>query len=497
MNSFSRRGVSMHSFLRIVLLEERIVLDAAAGSVIFVDANNVGSVHNGSSWQTAFLNLQDALNVAAQSNGPDQIWVADGTYKPGLLSTDTYNLPDKVALYGGFSGSETKLSQRNVTANLTVLSGNIGALNTNLDNVQHIVTVDNANATIDGFTIRDAYNPIDSGGGILVTNDSNLTVANDTFLNNIVVSSGSSLIFDHMGGAIAVFNSDLTVSDSVFQDNSAKMGGAIGALSLDASDFLIKVTSSVFTNNDAQASGGAIAVSGLQTIGFSFTRPIAGNLLVQSSLFENNTATLTSGAIFTNDTLTTVIKDTSFISNEAAVLAGGAIHPQGNRQVIIDNSIFIDNSASVNGFGGAISDSLNDMVKITNSYFSGNIGFAGGALDLEPSDGHILISKNTFVNNIATAWGAALFTFEDGKVDVINNVFQNNTAGEQGGAIWDDGSLSYNIRGNAFTGNTAPEGPSIYLAEVNKVNGSDVPGSITSSLVKTNSGLQDDGVLIV
>ena len=66
-----------------------------------------------------------------------------------------------VTLFGGFAGNETQLQQRNVSANPTILDGDLvgddqsGLLNRG-DNVYHVVvgTGMSAAAVLDGFTIR-------------------------------------------------------------------------------------------------------------------------------------------------------------------------------------------------------------------------------------------------------------------------------------------------------------------------------------------------------
>ena len=77
--------------------------------VVYVD-DNASSGGDGTSWATAYKYLQDAL---ADVNATDEIWVAEGTYKPdqgaGKTAGDrlaTFNLVNGIDMYGGFIGSE-------------------------------------------------------------------------------------------------------------------------------------------------------------------------------------------------------------------------------------------------------------------------------------------------------------------------------------------------------------------------------------------------------
>ena len=57
----------------------------------------------------------------------DQIWVAQGVYKPTTTANRTisFNLNDGVSWYGGFNGTETSIGQRNISLYQTVLNGDI------------------------------------------------------------------------------------------------------------------------------------------------------------------------------------------------------------------------------------------------------------------------------------------------------------------------------------------------------------------------------------
>src|SRR6188768_4163455 len=80
-------------------IEPRVLLS----TTIYVDVNSFGAVHNGTSWASAFVDLQHALAAAASG---DEIHVADGTYKPTSTTdrTISFQLKNGVSLIGGYAG---------------------------------------------------------------------------------------------------------------------------------------------------------------------------------------------------------------------------------------------------------------------------------------------------------------------------------------------------------------------------------------------------------
>lgn len=179
----------------------------AQGRRIYVDAYATGA-GNGVSWQNAFTDLQAAL-FAAQSG--DQVWVALGVYKP----TDGYNreisfkLKNGVQLYGGFSGVETQLDQRNWERFKTTLSGNIGLAKDNADNSFTILFIEKSDkeSIVDGFVFTGGqadnsdpyvspYSNEKSGGAIYVMAEGSMVypmVRNCNFENNYAREFGGAV----------------------------------------------------------------------------------------------------------------------------------------------------------------------------------------------------------------------------------------------------------------------------------------------------------------
>jgi hypothetical protein len=91
---------------KIILLLIFIASFSVANAQIYVDVDVVTN-GNGTSWTSAYNNLQDAIDVAALN---DDIWVAAGTYyptaSPDNISTNprdkAFHLGMDIKIYGGF-----------------------------------------------------------------------------------------------------------------------------------------------------------------------------------------------------------------------------------------------------------------------------------------------------------------------------------------------------------------------------------------------------------
>ena len=245
-----------------------------------------GAAGSGSSWADASGDLQSQINLA----GAQQVWVATGTYKPGPPNNTnrgiSFAMRPSVAVYGGFAGTETTLSQRLLGNPLTtILSGDIGTTLNNTDNSYHVFNNPpglTSTAVLDGFLITSgnangSSSPDDGGGGMLnngngAGNTCSPLIRNCLFIYNRAANQGGAIY----NAGYTSGTSNPTLINCAFQSNySANRGGAIcndGSIGGSNSPSL---TNCSFQGNSA-ASGGAMYNVGFQ----GSSRPVLTNCVV-------------------------------------------------------------------------------------------------------------------------------------------------------------------------------------------------------------------------
>jgi hypothetical protein len=259
---------------------------------VYVDVNAPGS-NNGTSWENAYKNLQDALKDANISPCCGEIWVSAGTYRPDSNSADpngsgdrnaTFSLINNVAIYGGFppGGGSWKTRNLNSIRNKTILNGDLKGNDTyssnpgdpcRVDNSYHVVTANSINATavLDGFTITggNANGSTDSQkrGGGMYTKSGSPTVTNCIFSRN-------SALID--GGGIYNSNCNSTIINCTFSSNSATYGGGMDNYHYSSP----MITNCTFIGNSATYGGGMD--------NNSFSSPIVTNCTFSSNVADIN-----------------------------------------------------------------------------------------------------------------------------------------------------------------------------------------------------------------
>lgn len=324
-------------------------------TVKYVDADATGD-NNGSTWDDAFNYLQDALSAARLG---DEIWVAQGIYKPDRDTDNpagtgdrqaTFQLKFGVSLKGGYAGcGQPDPDKRDIETYETILSGDLGAndaeaddpcdlLNepTRSENSYHVVTATNIDGTdvLDGFTITAGNaNGLDfdelGGGGMFNNghdNTCNPAVLRCTFVGNSGVEFGGAMFnYGHGDG-----EANPTLTDCTFIANaSGQEGGAI----CNWASFPV-LTDCKFTGNFARSAGG-----GISGVGFD---PAGGDAALINCVFTGNSAG-GGGAMFNMEFCSPTLTNCSFSSNSATV-EGGGIYNGLNSAPTLTNSILWHNT---------------------------------------------------------------------------------------------------------------------------------------------------------
>lgn len=139
--------------------EETVVCCWSGDGIIYVDKYAPGA-KTGIDWENAYTDLQDALERALEGCG-SVIWIADGVYRPGITSGDTFLIPDGVEVYGGYAGYGTSdPNERDWKKYKTILSGYVNETTKN----NSVVTMGD-DSLLNGVTVeKGGYYGIFSNG---------------------------------------------------------------------------------------------------------------------------------------------------------------------------------------------------------------------------------------------------------------------------------------------------------------------------------------------
>lgn len=376
-------------------------------AIIYVNVNATGT-NNGDSWTNAYTDLQTALSSAFVN---DDIWVATGTYKPTQTTTRTISFVMKngVDIFGGFNGSETSITERDITANPTYLSGDIGAQGDNTDNTYKVVKIQNftTSFTFDGFRVVSGYDGTSTGkgAGIYVFNNPGITIniKNTILYNNYAYHSGGGMLIDNSntifnnceflynssynygGGAIYSANAsqaNIYLYDCSIIGNNSRQGAAIN---FDGGELVME--RNFVSSNTSTTSGNIINVSqGVTRFEINNSLIVGnqvsdgGSSIISSYTSEANSSSLTNVTICHNKNSSAfdVYSEAIYQSNSAMVISNCIVFGNTNSDlnVQIDAGNTVRNSIVENGYPTGIN------INTSNPLFVNP-----GSLSIAPFDG--------------------------------------------------------------------------------------------------------------
>ncbi|HOG42511.1 MAG TPA: choice-of-anchor Q domain-containing protein [bacterium] len=401
-------------------------------NVIFVKHDATG-LNDGTSWENGYTDLSVAIRFLIENHieGKD-IWVAKGTYHPtdcpNHYSECNFETPQRryhftllkgVGIYGGFTGTETDIFQRDWANNETILSGdfnNDDETTGNSENAYHVFYHDgwerkDNTAILDGFTITGGNAngdnwPDQDGGGIrnnkwteFGSTHTAPVIRNCIFRNNNSLLVGGAM-YNHEGASPVIEN-------CTFAGNTANKGGAIynylGAPVISNCTFVGNLTTTV---------GGAVVID-------------SSAVTISDSVLDSNSSGQAGGAVFIRGSETPLIKSTLFKNNTS--LNAGAVANHEADNVVFENCYFYNNSATgsalPSGLGGALQNNEGSNVTVINSVFKGNSAVAGGAVLNIKSDISV-INCSISGNNANGAIGNG-----ESNPEIVNTIIYANTGG--------------------------------------------------------------------
>ncbi|HOW73872.1 MAG TPA: right-handed parallel beta-helix repeat-containing protein [Phycisphaerae bacterium] len=276
----------------------------ASGQRVLYVATTGDDAGDGLSWATAKRTVQAGLDAAVDG---DQVWVAAGTY------VECITLKAGAGLYGGFAGNETALTQRNWTANPTILDGN--------QQGSVVTSPEGATATtrINGFTITNG--DASHGGGIFCSWDSSPTIANNTITGNNSTQGG---------GGIYSSNSSPTIANNTITRNGSYWGDGIGCSG----------GSPTIVNNTITANTGSSSSSGDDRyVG------VIGCVSASSAVISNNVIAGNGGDGVHFFTSSGVISNNTIVGNDGCGISSVASGPAISNNIVAFNFSGIDNAS--------------------------------------------------------------------------------------------------------------------------------------------------------
>ena len=402
-----------------------VLSQVLTAKTIYVDASAVGS-DNGSSWEDAYIYLQDALTEADDN---DEIHVAASTYCPdkgtGYTPGDreaSFVFKNAVIIYGGYPAGG---GDRDCESNQTILSGDLLGDDDSLTEVDGLMS--------DPTRADNSYH-------VLVGQ----YCGSLTGLNGITVSSGQADGADELAkgaGWYNTTNSSPTVTNCIFTRNAAKDYG--GGLCNSGLDSIPEIHDCDFIGNFSGISGGGISCEststewGIRKISFSSNAAgeSGGGLFaiyccptVENCVFLENKSIDGAGLLCQSNSFNSIISDCYFKDNLASRNGGGICVLTDN--LIVEDCVFTFNIA--NDGGGIYSgDNCNVTLNLCKIYQNNAVN--GGGVFCNDNESNM--NECEFVSNIASSEGGAIYNASS-TPEIVDTLFFENISNGSGGAMY-------------------------------------------------------------
>lgn len=476
--------------------------------IIYVDASKSNSaggnnefteIHNyGKDWNTAFRYLHDALRFGDPN--ATQIWIAEGHYyvDRGVgVEDQTTGEPDgyshlnpflvnnwNLKIYGGFSGTETSLDERDSVANPTYLDGNVyykdahdftvpnDLFNDDNQFSKRVMVVYNSTLTLDGLVFQYvkggstsagnsslAHTERDIGkGAFILANQSSLTINNCLFQYAVLGHGGQMIYARHSTAPIRIRNSrfadsgraanfisargddyeKVIVENTVFENLYRNEGSGDDTSLFDSSEPLnVELRNSLLYNNDYLQ---IIKLGAYMKSTDPVTTTIENVLVLNNNVYDKDL--IVALGHFSSKTINFSLINSSFINNisSSSIISTNERTDANQMNLSLHNNVFYGNRTTDDGstlteilktgpnqefLSTSVSHNATDN---SNSKLITNADYNDGAIDLSGASSLAdLFVGTTDTEGNFDADGAddIWFTADDGFVPIENGLLHN------------------------------------------------------------------------
>jgi len=355
-------------------------------AVLHVKPDAPGPVHDGTSWATAFLSLQSALDAAQPD---DEVRAASGTYRENLAFPR-----ERVTLRGGYAGTETGPDAPPAGTESTILgtepetpvvyfppdaSGCGIRTFTVLREVKGPeagIRCETTGVLIEGVTVRGIGQPGGWGGGIAFLAQSEGTV------RGCLIEGNTS----REGGGIHLMMAEATIERCVIRENVSEDSGPVqpdfpifgrgGGIWANRSR--VQVRWNTITENRAWGGGGIYMIAGYATVA---NNTISGNIAQTPAPPRPSLRIWSYGGGIQAGGIEGELRNNIIAGNSALAApddpdspgaSGGGAALGGSAMDVVNNT-FADNVAHTESGGGSMAGvSGNPVGVFTNNIISGN-----------------------------------------------------------------------------------------------------------------------------
>ena len=307
-----------------------------------------------------------------------------------------------------------------------------------------------------------------SHGGAACFNSNTYLTLNAT---NITASNNKSI--SQCGGAFYLGQGHITLTDAVFENNTAgSSGGAVYMWNRYSNNSLTIKGASRFVNNTAANSGGALCFDKNDIVytdddGKLQYRHGELNIIGTAEtpiVFSGNTAkNYSGGALCIGASNTDTLDYLDVHDNTAKQYGGGIYINQGSTEGTLTNSKIYNNTTVQTG-GGVFVYAYFDYqnVKVDNVDVPTRIGKSGNFTieNCEVTGNSTTGTDGNSRGGAGIAFGADLrhskfYGDDSGTLSIINTTVENNTSATNGGGVYGSYNTTLNISGGSISNNTA------------------------------------------